>query len=467
MTDPGPDRAVAAAAATAQDRAAKLARHEEWAASRRPLWEEVALFFQLLGRESGAMVFSLFPPDPSKPNINISGLADAPPCHEIHHKLIWRPEHSFGVIVNPPRPQPEDWGSRDEHYSIGTSAHGPYRLPKAWGAQAVHIGHAVAFWSEDDGGLSKDAQLALPGLAGLPQPSFSVDTGGKSIHHYWLLAPGEQATAAQFDEFQHRLAYAQKAVCPEGRIDEGLGNCNRVMRCPGGTHPKTGRRSVILRETITERRYTLAELEALIPSLPDLERKVGINRQAPADRGQRGKAAENQWFAKLPLDRQHSTAITMLRAIGPYYREDDPVPLGMEGRPRPKRAHCISVLAGLLHWFGDEEALALCSAAQWESCSWTPAAEADRIPYREHGAVAGIGRVIHLARQYGWRHALEGIEEKMQNLLKRAATKARNSAGAPAAPRRGAASQRTDPIAQKAAARALRRINANKPDTAL
>jgi hypothetical protein len=465
MTDPAPDNAAASAE---QERAAKIARYEQWQASRRPLWAEVAFFLQLLGRDSGHTVYSVFPPETDAKNINIAGLAEAPPRGELIHQLMRRPQHSFGVIVNPPHPQPSDWGTRDEHFSIGTNSRGSFRLPKAWGAQATHISHAIAIWSEDDGGLSKDAQLALPGLAGLPAPSFSVDTGGKSIHHYWLLDPAERVSAAKFDELQHRLAYAQKAVCPEGRIDEGLGNPNRVMRCPGGTHPKTGERTVVLRETITNRRYSLAELEELIPSLPELERKVGITRQAPAAQGNRTGDSKSQWFARLPFEQQNAMAISWLKAVGPYYREDDPVPPGMESKPRPKRAHCISILAGLLHWFGEEEALALCDAAGWDSPSWKPESEAQRIPFREHGKQAGIGRVITLARQYGWQHPRELLNQKLPNLLKRAATKARAAAGAGSAPtpRRSRTVASTDAIAQKAKAQAMRTLRAHKSDTA-
>ena len=50
----------------------------------------------------------------------------------------------------------------------------------------VNLGRAI-FCEHDD--LDKDLQRDLWKTLGLPEPTFQIDTGGKSIHSYWVFTP--------------------------------------------------------------------------------------------------------------------------------------------------------------------------------------------------------------------------------------------------------------------------------------
>ena len=88
----------------------------------------------------------------------------------------------------------------------------------------VTTGRAL-FIEHDD--LDKDIQRDLWQQLELPQPTFQVDTGGKSIHSYWVF---EQPIAIeQWCELQRDLLEYSDA-------DRSIKNPARVMRLAGAWH---------------------------------------------------------------------------------------------------------------------------------------------------------------------------------------------------------------------------------------
>ncbi|MEY3930691.1 MAG: hypothetical protein RLZZ516_2401, partial [Cyanobacteriota bacterium] len=236
-------------------------------------WGEFRDFLQEIGRDRGPLVVTLFPPEQG-PCLHIPCSAEPLPTAQITQTLQAKAEHrlalALGLVLNHPLPKPADWGSKPEHLN-------PKGVARAWGASDAHISHAIGIWAECDGGLALEAQQALPQLAGLPEPSLRVWSGGKSLHLYWLLEAGEVLPPEQFRELQRRLAALLAEAAPDAKPDTGIHNPARLMRAPGGLHPKTGERCKI--HSRTGQRFTVAEL---LEMLPEPERPAAAPAPAPA-----------------------------------------------------------------------------------------------------------------------------------------------------------------------------------------
>ncbi|MGD1702509.1 DUF3987 domain-containing protein [Dapis sp. BLCC M229] len=115
----------------------------------------------------------------------------------------------------------------------------------------VTTGKAI-FYEHDD--LPQEQQLVLWQNLGLPEPTIQVDTGGKSIHSYWVF---EQPIAIkQWQELQaDLLEYADG--------DRSIKNPSRVMRVPGFKHQKSGKVAEIVSSSGTK--YSYQELRSTIP----------------------------------------------------------------------------------------------------------------------------------------------------------------------------------------------------------
>jgi hypothetical protein len=87
----------------------------------------------------------------------------------------------------------------------------------------------AVFYEHDD--LDKESQLQLWQDLGLPQPTVQVDTGGKSIHSYWVFT--EPTSVEQWRKLQVDLLEFADA-------DRKLKNPSRVMRLAGCLHAQTG-----------------------------------------------------------------------------------------------------------------------------------------------------------------------------------------------------------------------------------
>ena len=340
--------------------------------------------FLFLLQRTGPIVFIVFPQDPARPCIHIPGTDTAIPTAELERLLLKHPTHSLGMIINPAKPQPLDWGTLPEHLNKAGK-------PKAWGASNAHISHAIACWAEGDGGLPISDQLALPAAAGLPQPSFAVTTGGKSAHPYWAMAPGHHLTPEQFRNLQRRLVIAMQGANAEAGMDKSLHNPCRVMRLPGGHHPKTGNPTTVIPESVTGELFTYEQLDALLPPLPITAAATTALGTVPDSIG---RANGHGWFSRLSPEDQRAFAVDML-AVAP--RREKP---GTGSRHK-----AIQILAGLIHYFGRHEALQICSDARWGGIYWDPNHEA--LTIGDHDQPAGIASLIEAARANGWEHPLD------------------------------------------------------------
>ncbi len=111
----------------------------------------------------------------------------------------------------------------------------------------------IIFYEHDD--LDKEPQRSLWQALGLPEPTIQIDTGGKSIHSFWVLQEyikPEQWKVLQTD----LLAFADG--------DRSLKNPSRVMRLAGCYHKGTGQQSTII--TNSGKRYSYEEMRSLIPN---------------------------------------------------------------------------------------------------------------------------------------------------------------------------------------------------------
>ncbi len=146
---------------------------------------------------------------------------------------------------------------------------GVYFVVNGQGDEDAAIQSCCAVFTEHDD-LPKEESRVLWRALGLPEPTLQVDTGGKSIHTYWVLS--EPCTVEQWRELQVDLLEFTNG-------DRQLKNPNRVMRLAGGFHIEPGREPV--QSTIvsnSSKRYSFEELRSIIPSSP-LEPEPGSERQ--------------------------------------------------------------------------------------------------------------------------------------------------------------------------------------------
>ena len=350
-------------------------------------WDVVDEFLEAIGRSSGPIVFAVYPPDPTKPCRHFQCEAEAIPRSDIEKYLRQKPTHSLGVVINPPAEQPRNWGEKEEHRNSKGYV-------KAWGASNAHIEEAIAVWAECDGGLTIEEQEVLPQLAGLPDPTITVWTGGKSLHHYWLFTPGQEIDLGLFRDLQTRIANAIEIVAPDAKPDKGINNPSRVMRIPGAKHPKTGQYAVI--HSTTQETFTSEEIQACAPSL------ITRASDAPAK-------PSHHWFSALPDERQEELAIEMLKCA-PVRSEEG---AGMYIK-------CFAVLAGITHHFGQAAAIRICDAAAWHSQGfWEPDQKIPTI--QDTKWRASIRRLIEVALENGYQlpedcqHALAEEEQQPSN----------------------------------------------------
>ena len=112
----------------------------------------------------------------------------------------------------------------------------------------------------DKEGLDKAIQAKVWEVAGLPRPTFMVDTGGKSIHLYWVL---DQLVSA--DKIREGRARVSKAIedATGFETDHSMHSPHQPARLAGGIHPKTGQRSVLI--NVTGINYSFDAVMAVCP----------------------------------------------------------------------------------------------------------------------------------------------------------------------------------------------------------
>ncbi|PSB53726.1 hypothetical protein C7B67_01740, partial [filamentous cyanobacterium Phorm 6] len=130
---------------------------------------------------------------------------------------------------------------------------GVYLVVNGGGHTDKDVTETRAIFYEHDN-LDKAAQIDLWKGLGLPEPTLQIDTGGKSIHSYWV-----------FDEFVavEKWRSLQTELLEEADADRSLKNPSRVMRLAGAWH-SSGNQSLIVSNSGS--RYTYDELRAIVPT---------------------------------------------------------------------------------------------------------------------------------------------------------------------------------------------------------
>ena len=160
---------------------------------------------------------------------------------------------------------PKEGGANNISYSVdkvnlkhlqklNTQGYGIYVVVNGGGQKDADVKHGRAIFYEHDN-LPKDEQKQLWQKLNLPEPTFQIDTGGKSIHSYWVFdkpSSVEDWKTLQTDLLEYSYG------------DRSIKNPSRVMRVPGFVHQKSGNQSEIVSQS--GKRYSIEELRQAIPT---------------------------------------------------------------------------------------------------------------------------------------------------------------------------------------------------------
>ena len=135
---------------------------------------------------------------------------------------------------------------------------GVYLVVNDGGDTDSSITDCRAFFVEWDDRPKEDQITAWQDLE-LPEPTIQVDTGGKSIHNYWVLSKVIDATT--WRSIQERLLEYADA-------DRSLKNPSRVMRLPGTFHMTSDGSPGEMCEIIhqSDKTYLSKEIEKVLPT---------------------------------------------------------------------------------------------------------------------------------------------------------------------------------------------------------
>lgn len=135
-----------------------------------------------------------------------------------------------------------------------------------------------AFFAEWDD-RPRDWQLTAWQELKLPEPTFQINTGGKSIHSYWVLT--DPITPAHWELVQARLLEYCDA-------DRSIKNASRVMRLPGSYYAMADGSLGDPCQMVTSagHRYTVSDIEAVLPSETFYQhQKPAQQHTEPVERG--------------------------------------------------------------------------------------------------------------------------------------------------------------------------------------
>lgn len=147
-----------------------------------------------------------------------------------------------------------DFAQANNHQAQGRDV---YFVVNGGGDSDEQVTECRAIFYEHDH-LDKELQLYLWEQLGLPQPTIQIDTGGKSIHSYWVL--NEPIPPEPWKQLQSDLLEFSDG-------DRTIKNPSRILRLAGSCYMKGDNPGTTAAEIITNSgvRYTYEELRAIIP----------------------------------------------------------------------------------------------------------------------------------------------------------------------------------------------------------
>jgi hypothetical protein len=225
-----------------------------------------------------------------------------------------------------------DAAAADEWQADGR---GVYLTINPGGDSDKQITRCVAFFVEFDD-RPKEDQIAFWEQYGLPEPSIQVDTGGKSIHTYWVLdVPVEP----------ERWRAIQTRLLDYVDGDRTLKNPSRVMRLPGTRHagPDGVLGALCSVININDNRYVASDIEECLPveeeekkrerhkelevrSLDEIKGALAKIPAAVPKQGQYGYYRNLLWglmAACVEVGATEADAVELLRDHSPEFREID------------------------------------------------------------------------------------------------------------------------------------------------
>jgi phage/plasmid-associated DNA primase len=239
---------------------------------------------------------------------------------------------------------------------------GVYVVINDGGDTNAEITACRAFFAEWDD-RPREWQLTAWQELGLPEPTFQINTGGKSIHSYWVLA--DPITPAHWELVQGRLLDYCDA-------DRSIKNSSRVMRLPGSYYAEADGSLGEMCRMVTSagHRYSVSDIEAVLPN------EAYYQHEKPA-----------QHYVE-PTERGIDEIREALAAIPPR-------------TPGSGTYHIYrNIFWGLIQACGNtDQAIDLMQqhSPQWQGLQQIATSGGDRI---------GAGTFWYWARHHGWRPAL-------------------------------------------------------------
>ena len=152
------------------------------------------------------------------------------------------------------------------------SGRGVYLVVNSGGDSDIEINQCHSFFAEWDN-IPKEKQLYIYKELNLPEPTFMVDTGGKSIHNYWVLK--KPVPTEDWKAIQIRLLDYCKA-------DKSIKNPSRVMRLGGFYYineegQPTNKTKII---NVSGKEYLIKDIEQVLP-IPEVKPLLPNNVKRP------------------------------------------------------------------------------------------------------------------------------------------------------------------------------------------
>ena len=359
-------------------------------------WKVAELFARRVGNENPIWV--VFPPKRGGYCSHYPTENGEIPYRRIERRLKNCPQHSLGIVVNPCKSKPKGFGERNVD-----DDRTPFGEVRTWGAKNEDIGGSRVVFLEGDAGLPFEQQFKIIEKVIKLPVSFSVLTGGKSLHFYWVISDA-CLLPDRSRELQIKLQKLVDKVAPELGVDSSTHSPCQIMRCPGYKHGLTGQPSnfyqdIWLDKSGEDYAYKLSEIEKLldpveinqpiipvVKSSPGVTKKRFISEEAVNLIFKEDIKKESGWFSRLSIDKQGPLAVEMLSGYV----------VKREVTGQGQRNICIKVLCGLLNFFGEEKTIEIVTEAKWSSENWSPVKEIKSIypPYKNE-----IGNLVHEAKK--------------------------------------------------------------------